>query len=135
MPSSGFDHVARKNRNRKSADRILRDQLWPNRELEPPPGEIHAEFVGRAWTDGLLEAGYRKPFAELCQKLFVAVTVEVFHDTIVVEDGHLPFRENHRQKITVRTFPAARRSDARGRQPNGGDRRRCKSRAGLRKPV
>src|SRR5215468_8006605 len=43
------------------------------------------------------------------------MTIEVFHDTIVVEDGHLPFGEDYRQKIVVRAFAASGGGDASGR--------------------
>src|SRR5215475_2319190 len=46
---------------------------------------------------------------------FARMTIEVFHDTIVVEDGHLPFGEDHRQKIVVRAFATSGGGDARGR--------------------
>src|SRR5262245_30794874 len=39
------------------------------------------------------------------------MTIEVLHDTIVVEDGHLPFGEDYRQKIVVRAFATSGRGD------------------------
>ena len=64
----------------------------------------------------LVERRNREFFAQFDEKLLRTLAVEIFHQSIVVEDRHLMFGEDYRQKIAMRTVALAGCADACGRR-------------------
>ena len=128
MPNIGSMHVARQQRDRQPADRIvLREELGLELSRYQRPARYMPNSPADAGPHRLVGRLDRKSLAQLAEHLLRAAAVEIAHDAVVVEDRHLVMRKHHRQEIAVRA--ARRRAPARRARPrpSGGGRRRCRS--------
>ena len=125
--------MTREQGDRQPADRIVgRNEIGPQRQPVPAAVEVHAELDEAAGRTGLSEALDSEAFAQLREQLLGAAAVEVAHDAVVVEDGHLMVRKEHREEVLMRAAArAAGFGDARsgGRAMMSVDR--CRAPAGV----
>ena len=99
-----LDDVPGEQRDRQLPDRIvLRDQIGPERKAVPSAGEIHAELGQSCGADGPIGTPDREALAQFGKEFFRVASVQIPDHAVVVQDGHLVMRKNHRQEIAVRT--------------------------------
>src|SRR5512139_4247281 len=76
--------------------------------------QIHSALVWRSRPHRLIERAYREILSQLGEKFLCTEAVQIFHYTVIIEDGHLMLGEDHRQEIAMRAIAFAGSGDASG---------------------